>query len=75
MADSHRFKIYRGAEYVASAKYAQDAVLLLHYQGTEGRIKYGHRKVVLTYAEIDTDSIEATIERLDANYQAWKRAI
>lgn len=44
MAASPRFKVYRGGEYVAACKYAEDAALLATTDDAE--IRLGHSRVI-----------------------------
>ena len=79
--ESHIYKIYRGNEYVASAKYAHDAVNILSHQDW-GKIKYKHKHTLIDM-ETDHDKIcegsffddfravELLKERLE-NYNAYK---
>lgn len=45
MASSPRFKVYRGGEYVAACKYAEDAAAIIA-MSSSGVIKDGHARVV-----------------------------
>jgi hypothetical protein len=44
MAQSPQFKIYRGKEYVAACKYAEDAAILVAASG--GVVRFGHGLIV-----------------------------
>ena len=46
MASSPQFKIYRGKEYVAACKYAEDAAALVAILGDDATVRYGHSMVV-----------------------------
>ncbi len=69
MAASPQFKIYRGAEYIGSCKYAEDAAMLMHGEGDT--IRNGHRVVDTVWTEgkepqpasESYDFVQATIQR------------
>ncbi len=46
MAGSPQFKVYRGKEYVASCKYAEDAAILVAALGEGSTIRNGHSTIV-----------------------------
>lgn len=46
MAASPQFKVYRGKEYIAACKYAEDAAVMVAHVGSEGVVKHGHSLVV-----------------------------
>ena len=48
MASSPRLKVYRGDEYVASVKYAEDAAAIIASGGEDMTIRDGHKHVVWT---------------------------
>lgn len=47
MAQSPQWKVYRGKEYVAACKYAEDAAAIVMLTGS-GTIKHGHGLTVWT---------------------------
>ena len=44
MAQSPQYKVYRGKEYIAACKYAEDAAAMVSLAG--GTVKYGHNLLV-----------------------------
>jgi hypothetical protein len=46
MAQSPQFKVYRGKEYVAAFKYAEDAAAFVAVLGEGAMIRHGHRLVL-----------------------------
>lgn len=46
MAASPVWKVYAGAEYVASCKYAEDAGALVAFRGDGASIRYRHTMIV-----------------------------
>jgi hypothetical protein len=47
MAQSPKYKIYRGKEYVGCVKHATDAAVLVSVQ-TDGTVRLGHSRILWT---------------------------
>jgi hypothetical protein len=48
MASAPQFKVYKGKEYIAACKYAEDAAVLVAASPDEMTIRHGHTWIVWT---------------------------